>query len=66
MMLLLAQLVAPPIQPGPVRLPAENIPQERPDNKPAILQSPDPDTIREQDNQGSSEGDPNTNNWTRK
>ena len=31
-MLLLAQLVAPPVQPGPIRLPAESLPVEQPAN----------------------------------
>ena len=38
-MLLLAQLVAPPLQPGPVRLPATTAPQERlalPADKPIL------------------------------
>lgn len=65
-MLLLAQLVAPPVQPGPVRLPAESIPQERPASQPSILQSPDPDIRPEQEDKNATEDAPNTNNWTPK
>ena len=48
-MLFLAQLVAPPIQPGPVRLPATTAPQERP-TQPADQFIRDPGLTPNQEN----------------
>ena len=59
-MLLLAQLVAPPLQPGPVRLPATTAPQERrtqPDDQPVLQPNLTP-TPKESDQLPKSEGVP--------
>ena len=59
-MLLLAQLVAPPLQPGPVRLPATTAPQERrtqPDDQPVLQPNLTPTPV-EPDELPRSEGPP--------
>ena len=59
-MLLLAQLVAPPLQPGPVRLPATTAPQERrtqPDDQPVLQPNLTP-TPDESDELTRSDGPP--------
>ena len=62
-MLLLAQLVAPPVQPGPIRLPAESLPVEQPANgdpTTPLLNAPQNNPI--QDPSGDSPRDSQSSN----
>ena len=63
-MLLLAQLVAPPVQPGPIRLPAESLPVERPANGQPLLTAPETKPSQANpDNRESQISDPIPDTW---
>ena len=63
-MLLLAQLVAPPVQPGPIRLPAESLPVERPANGQPLLTAPETKPSQANpDNRESQISDPIPDSW---
>ena len=64
-MLLLAQLVAPPLQPGPVRLP-NTAPQQRPKDDGAVFKVPpgsSADPKKTESNQDAEAADPSTSDW---
>ena len=64
-MLLLAQLVAPPLQPGPVRLP-NTAPQQRPKDDGAVFKVPpgsSADPKKTESNQDAEAPDPSTSDW---
>jgi|TARA_X000000950_G_scaffold88082_1_gene110949 hemolysin activation/secretion protein len=63
--LLLAQLVAPPLQPGPVRLP-NTAPQQRPKDDGAVFKVPpgsSADPKKTESNQDAEAADPSTSDW---
>ena len=64
-MLLLAQLVAPPLQPGPVRLP-NTAPQQRPKDDGAVFKVPpgsSADPKKTESNQDAEAADPSRSDW---
>ena len=63
-MLLLAQLVAPPLQPGPVRLPSSTIEQRSSPGDGPVFEQPDSDASGLDSSEGESNPELTTTSWT--